>query len=40
MNIHEKTKGQVTRGPLLGKQRIQAKEVYCALGIWAYGTMQ
>ena len=26
--IYEKTKGQVPVGPLLGKQNIQAKEVY------------
>ena len=26
--IYEKTKGQVSLGPLLGKQNIQAKEVY------------
>ena len=26
--IYEKTKGQVPMGPLLGKQNIQAKEVY------------
>jgi len=26
--IYEKTKGQVPLGPLLGKQNIQAKEVY------------
>ena len=28
-NLNEKTKGQVFLGPLLGKQSIQAKEVYC-----------
>ena len=27
--IYEKTMGQVPPGPLLGKQNIQAKEVYC-----------
>ena len=27
--IYEKTKGQVPLGPLLGKQNIQAEEVYC-----------
>ena len=27
----EKTGGQVPLGPLLGKQNIQAKEVYCAM---------
>ena len=27
----EKTAGQVPLGPLLGKQNIQAKEVYCAM---------
>ena len=26
--IYEKTKGQIPLGPLLGKQNIQAKEVY------------
>ena len=27
--IYKKTKGQVPLGPLLGKQNVQAKEVYC-----------
>ena len=27
----EKTAGQVPLGPLLGKQNIQAKQVYCAM---------
>ena len=32
LRIHcEKTAGQVPLGPLLGKQNIQAKEVYCAM---------
>ena len=30
--IYEKTKGQVSLGPLMGKQNIQAKEVY-----WVHG---
>ena len=28
--IYEKTMGQVLLGPLLGKENIQAKEVYCS----------
>ena len=32
LRIHcEKTMGQVPLGPLLGKQNVQAKEVYCAM---------
>ena len=27
--IYKKTKGQVPLGPLLGKQNVQSKEVYC-----------
>ena len=34
--IYEKTKGQVPLGPLLGKQNIQAKEVYCLEGLDHY----
>ena len=31
--IYEETIGQVFLGPLLGKQNIQAKEVYCSCDI-------
>ena len=36
--IYEKTKGQVPLGPLLGKQNMQAKEVYSSHAGYIHAT--